>query len=308
MRDWTCADIPPQAGRLAVVTGGSGGLGFEIALALARAGTDVILAGRDGAKARAALAKIRPLAPAAVVRFEKLDLADLDSVADFATRIAALKYPVDLLVNNAGMVTTGTRRLTVNGFEMQLGANYLGHFALTGRLLPLLRQSRAPRIVQLSSLAHRQGSIDFEDLQLERGYSQWRAYCQSKLAMLMFALELQRRSDARGWRLRSTASHPGYVRTELTANDPMARYRLSTNGFMFLPLLSQSADAGALPTLYAATAPDARPGGYYGSTGRFEMVGPPGPAVIDKKARDLVTARRLWEVSEELTGVTWPVG
>ncbi|MGA2219378.1 MAG: SDR family oxidoreductase [Terracidiphilus sp.] len=308
MRDWTCANIPPQAGRQAVVTGGSSGLGLEIALALARAGSDVILAGRDGAKGRAALARIRPLAPAAVVQFEKLDLADLTSVADFAARIAARKYPIDLLVNNAGMMTAGARQVTVDGFEMQLGANYLGHFALTCRLLPLLRTGQRPRVVQLSSLAHRQGSIDFEDLQLERGYSPWKAYCQSKLAMLMFALDLQRRSATYGWRLLSAASHPGYVRTGLAAKSPVTRYRMATQGLMFLPLLSQSAEEGALPTLYAATSRDALPGGYYGSTGRFEMVGPPGLAVIGEKARDAGAARRLWEVSEELTGVKWPVG
>jgi NAD(P)-dependent dehydrogenase (short-subunit alcohol dehydrogenase family) len=306
MRDWTCADIPPQTGRQAVVTGGSSGLGLEIALALARAGTDVVLAGRDGAKGRAALARIRPLAPAAVVRFERLDLSDQTSVADFAARMVARNYPIDLLVNNAGMMTAGARQETVDGFEMQLGANYLGHFALTGQLLPLLRKSQRPRVVQLSSLAHRQGSIDFEDLQLERGYSPWKAYCQSKLAMLMFALELQRRSDTHGWRLLSAASHPGYVQTDLSARTPVGRYRMATRGLMFLPLLSQTAEEGALPTLYAATSPDALPGGYYGSTGRFEMVGPPGPAVIGEKARDAEMARRLWEVSEELTGVTWP--
>ncbi|MGA2852388.1 MAG: SDR family oxidoreductase [Terracidiphilus sp.] len=304
MREWTCADIPPQQGRQAVVTGGSSGLGYEIALGLARAGTDVILAGRDGAKARAALAKIRAQAPAAVVRFEKLDLANLKSIADFATRIAVQNYPIDLLVNNAGMMTEGARGVTVDGFEMQMGTNYLGHFALTGRLLPLLRLSRQPRLVQMSSLAQRQGSIDFEDFQLERKYSPWKAYCQSKLAMLMFAMELQRRSDTEGWRLLSAAAHPGYVRTGSMAKTPSARYRMATMGFM-LPLLSQSAAEGALPALYAATSTHAMPGGYYGSTGRFEMVGPPGPVVIGEKARNAAMARRLWEVSEELTGVKW---
>lgn len=308
MQEWTCADIPQQSGRQAVVTGGSGGLGFEIALALARAGTDVILAGRDGAKARGALARIRPLAPDALVRFEQLDLADLRSVADFAARMAAPKHPIDLLVNNAGMMASGARRITVDGFEMQLGTNYLGHFALTGQLLSLLRQGRKPRVVQLSSLAHRQGSIDFDDLQLAHGYSPWKGYCQSKLAMLMFALELQRRSDTQGWKLLSAASHPGYVRTQLAAKAPVARYRMATRGLMFLPLLSQPAEVGALPTLFAATSPMAMPGGYYGATGRYEMVGPPGPAVIGEKARDAEMARRLWEASEELTGVRWPAG
>jgi NAD(P)-dependent dehydrogenase (short-subunit alcohol dehydrogenase family) len=289
------------------VTGGSSGLGFEIALGLARAGTDVILAGRDGAKARAALGKIRSLAPAAVVRFEKLDLADLVSVACFAKRMCAANYPIDLLVNNAGTMAMGARRVTVDGFEMQMGTNYLGHFALTARLLPLLRMSRYPRLVQVSSLAQRQGSIDFEDFQLERKYSPWKAYCQSKLSMLMFAMELQRRSDTHGWRLLSAAAHPGYVRTGSIAKAPAAGYRMAKMGFMFLPLLSQSAAEGALPTLYAATSPDAMPGGYYGSTGRFEMVGPPGPVVFGEKARDAAVARRLWEVSEELTRVNWPV-
>jgi len=306
-REWTCADIPPQAGRQAVITGGSSGLGYEIALGLARAGTDVILAGRDGSKARAALAMIRSLAPAAVVRFEKLDLADLGSVADFARRLIALNYPIDLLVNSAGVMAAGARRVTVDGFEMQMGTNYLGHFALAGRLLPLLRLSRRARLVQVSSLAQRQGSIDFEDFQLERKYSPWKAYCQSKLSMLMFAMELQRRSDARGWRLFSTAAHPGYVRLESMAKAPAGWSRMAKMGLMFAPLLSQSAEEGALPALYAATSPNAMPGGYYGATGRFEMVGPPGPVVIGEKARDAETARRLWEVSEELTGVKWPV-
>jgi len=287
------------------VTGGSSGLGFEIALGLARAGTDVILAGRDGAKARAALGKIRSLAPAAVVRFEKLDLADLVSVACFAKRMCAANYPIDLLVNNAGTMAMGARRVTVDGFEMQMGTNYLGHFALTARLLPLLRMSRYPRLVQVSSLAQRQGSIDFEDFQLERKYSPWKAYCQSKLSMLMFAMELQRRSDTHGWRLLSAAAHPGYVRTGSIAKAPAAGYRMAKMGFMFLPLLSQSAAEGALPTLYAATSPDAMPGGYYGSTGRFEMVGPPGPVVIGERARNAAMARKLWEISEELTGVKW---
>jgi NAD(P)-dependent dehydrogenase (short-subunit alcohol dehydrogenase family) len=240
------------------------------------------------------------------VRFEKLDLADLKSVADFARRIVAQNYPIDLLVNNAGMMAEGARRVTVDGFEMQMGTNYLGHFALTGRLLPVLRMSRKPRLVQVSSLAQRQGSIDFEDFQLERQYSPWKAFCQSKLSMLMFAMELQKRSDAGGWRLLSAAAHPGYVPTGSMANAPTARYRIAKMGLMFLPLLSQSAEDGALPVLYAATSPDALPGGYYGSTGRFEMVGPPGPVVIGDKARDAAMARRLWEVSEELTGVRWP--
>jgi NAD(P)-dependent dehydrogenase (short-subunit alcohol dehydrogenase family) len=308
MHPWTADDIPPQTGRLAVVTGGSDGLGYEIALALARAGSDVILAGRDGAKARAALGRIRSLAPLAVVRFERLDLSNLASVADFSVRLAAMGVSVDLLVNNAGVMASGKRQVTADGFEMQLGSNYLGHFALTARLLPLLRRSGQARVVQLSSLAHRHGSIHFDDLQLEHQYKPLRAYCQSKLAMLMFALELQRRSDRHGWGLMSTAAHPGYPRTGMMTRGPAARNWLSRAALILRPFLSQPAAAGALPALFAATAKEVRPGWYYGPTGIFEMKGPAGWAAIDEKARDPHAARRLWEASEKLTGVRWPQG
>jgi NAD(P)-dependent dehydrogenase (short-subunit alcohol dehydrogenase family) len=283
-------------------------LGFEIALGLARAGTDVILAGRNGARAREALGTIRRLAPGVLVRFEKLDLADLSSVSDFAARLIATDYPIDLLVNNAGVMAPGARQITVDGFEWHLGTNYLGHFALTSRLLPLLRRSRQARVVHLSSLAHREGSIHFDDLQLKRGYKPWRGYGQSKLAMLMFALELQRRSDAQGWGLLSMAAHPGYVRTDRKAHRMGVRKWISRTGFLLRPFLSHSAAAGALPALFAATAHGARPGWYYGPTGMFEMKGPAGWASIDERARDTQVGRRLWEASVDLTGAQWPVG
>jgi NAD(P)-dependent dehydrogenase (short-subunit alcohol dehydrogenase family) len=308
MRDWTAADIPKQAGRQAVVTGGSGGLGFEIALALAQAGTDVVLAGRDRVLARAALAEIRPLAPGVLVRFESLDLANLASVADFAERLIARNYPIDILVNNAGLRSMGERRLTVDGFEVHLGTNYLGHFALTARLLPLLRRSRHARVVQVSSLAHRQGRIDFDDLHLERGYKPGRAYSQSKLAKLIFALELQRRSNAQGWGLRSAAAHPGNPCNERPGKSLGYKGEIPGVGRILRPFLSHSAAEGALPALFAVTSPEAQPGGFYGPSGRFEMAGAPGPARVDEKAQDLAVARKLWEISEELTSIKWPRG
>jgi NAD(P)-dependent dehydrogenase (short-subunit alcohol dehydrogenase family) len=318
VHNWTAAEIPTQTGTQAVVTGGGSGLGYETALALARAGGDVILAGPDCAAAREALDAIRLAAPSVLVRFEKLDLTSLTSVADFAARLVARNCPIDLLVNNAGIAETAERRVTADGFEMQLGANYLGHYALTARLLPLLRRSRRPRVVQVSSLRNRQGSIHFDDLQMKRGYHARTAHSQSKLAMLMFALELQRRSDAQGWKLLSAAAHPGHlhpgyartgdVRNGSTGSESTSKRSISVGlKERRHPLVvGQSASDGALPTLFAATAAVARQGGYYGPSGRFELAGPPGPARIGEKARDLHASWKLWEISEKLTGVRWP--
>jgi NAD(P)-dependent dehydrogenase (short-subunit alcohol dehydrogenase family) len=305
MPEWTLSDIPSQTGRLAVVTGATGGLGYETALGLAAAGGEVILAGRNPAKGRDALKRILEASPAAKVRFEELDLASLASVTAFAERALVKEQPIDLLVNNAGVMSLPTLGKTVDGFEMQLGTNYLGHYALTARLLPLLRRGRQPRVVNLSSLVHRQGSINFDDLQSERRYSPWRAYAQSKIAMLMFAFELQRRSDAGGWGLMSNAAHPGYARTDLIANGPGHMGILTKLNLLVQPLISHSAAAGALPTLLAATSPDARANGYYGPDGFYEMKGSPTKSFVAKQAKDAVVAARLWDVSEKLTGVTW---
>jgi NAD(P)-dependent dehydrogenase (short-subunit alcohol dehydrogenase family) len=309
MATWTAKDLPPQAGRLAVVTG-TGGIGYETALVLAQHGGEVILAGRNEEKGRDAARKILALAPEARVRFDLLDLANLASITAFANRLVTENRPVDLLVNNAGVMTPPSRRATVDGFELQFGTNYLGHFALTAQLLPLLQRGRAPRVVEVSSGAHRLGgAIHFDDLQWERSYRPWPAYAQSKLAMLMFALELQRRSDAAGWGLMSNAAHPGYARTELIANGPGADALMTKIGNVLLrPFLSQSAADGALPVLLAATSPKAKAGGYYGPTGPFELIGAPGSAVIGAHAKDLVVAKRLWEISENLTGARWQVG
>jgi NAD(P)-dependent dehydrogenase (short-subunit alcohol dehydrogenase family) len=305
MTDWSTADIPPLNGRTAVITGATGGLGYETALALAGAGANVVLTGRNEAKGRDALQNIRRQFPNAAIAYETLDLANLASVAEFASRYAAAHTSLDLLVNNAGVMALPQRQLTSDGFEMQLGTNYLGHYALTAHLLPLLRQGHQPRVVNLSSLAHRSGAINFGDLQSAKSYSSWKAYCQSKLAMLMFALELQRRSDAAGWGLMSNAAHPGFARTDLIANGPGANSLMSQLGRFVQPLISQSAAEGALPTLFAATSPDAKAGGYYGPNGFYEMKGPPVPAKIMPQAKDAAAGTRLWDVSATLTGVSF---
>jgi NAD(P)-dependent dehydrogenase (short-subunit alcohol dehydrogenase family) len=304
MAPWTIADIPSQTGRSAVVTG-TGGLGFETALALARAEAEVILAGRNADRGAYSVARIKAQVPEANIRFAELDLASLASVAAFAKRMAAEHGSLDLLVNNAGVMMPPRRRTTADGFELQFGTNYLGHFALTGRLLPLLRAARAPRIVEVSSIAHRRASMDFQDLQAEKRYRPWAAYGQSKLAMLIFALELQRRSDAGGWGLMSLAAHPGIAHTDLFSNGPgLGEVRKRMFGLV-LPLISQSAARGALPLLFAATAPQAAAGGYYGPDGFREMKGGPVRARIMPQATDKAAAARLWQMSEALTGVTF---
>ncbi|WP_213740203.1 SDR family oxidoreductase [Bradyrhizobium sp. dw_411] len=305
MADWSTADIPPLNGKTAVITGATGGLGYETALALAGAGANVVLTGRNETKGRHALQAIRSQFPNAEIAYDTIDLASLASVAEFASRYAAAHTSLDLLVNNAGVMALPQRQVTSDGFEMQLGTNYLGHYALTAHLLPLLRQGRQPRVVNLSSLAHRSGAINFGDLQSAKSYSSWKAYCQSKLAMLMFALELQRRSDAGGWGLMSNAAHPGYARTELIANGPGASGLLWQLSKSLQPLMSQSAAEGALPTLFAATSPDAKPAGYYGPNWFYELKGPPVPAKIMPQAKDAASAARLWDVSAALTGVSF---
>ncbi len=289
-----------------MVTGATSGLGFETAIALAQAGADVIVAGRNESQGRWAVGKIRPLAPTSLVRFERLDLADASVVADFAGRIERLERPLDLLINNAGVMALPQRQVSVDGYEMQLASNYLGHFALTGRLLHLLRRGREPRVVQVSSISHRIATIDLDDLHGQRRYRPLKAYSQSKLAMLMFAIELQRRSDAGKWRLMSVAAHPGYAHTSLFEKGPggsSLTHRLHQGLSRWF---GHSAASGALSILYAATAPKARPGEYYGPQGLFELAGPTGVAHVAKHALDRGIAQRLWQVSEELTGIEWP--
>jgi NAD(P)-dependent dehydrogenase (short-subunit alcohol dehydrogenase family) len=306
MSTWTTADIPSQAGKRALVTGATGGLGYETSLELARAGAEVILTGRSDAKGRTALERIRREVPAAQIRFEPIDLASLASISRATKRLLEEDLAIDVLVNNAGVMMLPKHEKTADGFERQFGTNYLGHFALTAQLLALLQKSAAPRVVNLSSIAHRRGKIAFDNLQGERAYKAWPAYEQSKLAMLVFALELQRRSDANGWRLMSNAAHPGFARTDLIANGPGDTGVLALVSRAMKPFLSHSAAAGALPTLLAATSPDARPAAYYGPKGFQEMMGAPAEARIYPQARDTAVAAKLWDASVKLTGVSWP--
>lgn len=306
MNPWSIADIPPQSGKLAVITGATGGLGYETALVLANAGAEVLVTGRNGEKGRVAIERIKRAVPSAKVRFEMLDLASLASVRAFAAKMVANGQPLDLLINNAGVMDLPTRRLTEDGFEMQFGTNHLSHFALTGLLLPLLRRAEAPRVVNVSSLAHRGGKIDFDNLQAERKYRSWPAYQQSKLANLLFTFELQRRSDAFGWGLISNAAHPGYARTDLIPNGPGSGGVKGLGARLLGFFMSHSAAAGALPTLFAATSPEAAPAGYYGPNGFYELKGQVAPAKIFPQAKDEAVARKLWEASERLTAVKWP--
>jgi len=299
----TVLDMPSQKGRAAVVTG-TGGLGYEDALALARAGSEVIIAGRNAQKGAAAIAKIQAHVPTAKIRFEQVDLANLKSIKNFGTRLREQLSSLDLLINNAAVMTPPKRQETSDGFELQFGTNYLGHFALTAELLPLLHQGNKARVVTLSSIASRQGKINFNDLQSKQSYKTMQAYSQSKLACLMFAFELQRRSEAEGWGITSIAAHPGISRTDLLHNAPG---RWSIRGLMrtCLWFLFQPASQGALPTLFAATSPKAKPGAYYGPDKLYEMRGMPAEAAIPKQALDFVNNSRLWEISECLTETTF---
>jgi len=298
----TQAEIPSQLGKTAVVTGSTGGLGYETVLVLAKTGAEIILTGRDDRKGQLALEKISREVVGARIFYEHLDLASLASIADFAQRMQ-VRQSLDLLINNAGVMALPRRQTTADGFEMQFGTNYLGHFALTARLMPLLRCASGPRVVSVSSLAHRTGSIDFGDLQGTRLYSPWKAYGQSKLACLIFALELQRRSDVAGWNLTSDAAHPGFSRTNLFASGPGGLLSVATD--FAAPFFGHSAADGARPILFAATSPQAKPGAYYGPGGFGELRGAPAPALIMPKARDAATAARLWDVSEKLTGTSF---
>lgn len=301
MAAWTAHDIPSQTGRTAVITG-TGGLGLQDALALARAGADVVIAGRSALKGYDAVERIRREAPGARIRFEECDLASLDSIELFANRLDNSTGSLDLLINNAAVMTPPRRATTADGFELQFGTNYLGHFALTARLLPLLRNGRQPRVVSLSSVAARNGAIRFDDLQSRRDYKPMAAYAQSKLACLMFALELQRRSDAGQWGIASIAAHPGIARTDLLPNGAGA-WSGAAMARSLLWFLFQPAAQGALPTLFAATASAAQGGAYYGPDRLGETRGHPAPARIPVAALDTMNAARLWRESERLADI-----
>jgi NAD(P)-dependent dehydrogenase (short-subunit alcohol dehydrogenase family) len=303
--------IPDLHGKLAVVTGANSGLGFGLTGRLARAGADVILAVRNEQKGAEAAARIREQTPEAALSIRHLDLASLSSVAGFGEELVREGRPVDILLNNAGLMMPPARDETEDGFELQFGTNHLGHFALTAHLLPLLHAAGTSRVVSLSSLIARAGRLDFDDLQSLR-YRPHRAYGLSKLATLMFARELNRRSVSGGWGLRSVAAHPGSTVTNLqiagpTHNGAPARVFLAVNEASHrIGWLWQQIDQGILPALFAATSPAAAGGGYYGPGGFGELTGAPAPARLPPRSLNETDARRLWSISEELTGVSYP--
>ena len=296
---WTDQEIADQSGRIALVTGANSGIGFEAARVLAEKGATVILACRDESRGTEAVTRIEALKPKGTVRFEALDLASLQSVTDFAGRMAESLPEIDLLINNAGVMIPPFAR-TEESFELQFGVNHLGHFALTAQLLPHLKPEAGSRVVVLSSVASRMGTIDYDDPNHEhKPYKAWPAYCQSKLANLVFAEHLEEKLNAAGSPIHCVAAHPGWTNTDLQRNWSAAR--------LFGKLCAMPAPQGALPTLYAATAPDARGGCFYGPDGWFEARGyPVGVKKQNRTNREAFTAankERLWSMSEEMTGL-----
>ncbi|MFJ6819692.1 SDR family oxidoreductase [Streptomyces niveus] len=303
-------NVPDQTGKYAVVTGANSGTGKEAARRLADAGAHVVMAVRTVAKGERARDEILARHPHAQLDVRRVDLADLASVEEFADGLVADGTPLDLLVNNAGVMAPPSRLETHDGFELQMGSNFLGPFALTVRLLPLLLAAPSPRVATMSSGVANYGRIDFADLQWQRRrYSANRSYAQSKLADLILTRELARIAAERGWPLLSTGAHPGYTRTNLqTAGASLGTGRMTlTRLFTKIDILpSQGVEQGTEPLLYAATSPDAGPADYYGPGGRFGLVGPTAPARTTRRAQDAAVNSRLWAESERLTGVALP--
>jgi NAD(P)-dependent dehydrogenase (short-subunit alcohol dehydrogenase family) len=291
---WTAENIPDQSGKTVIVTGANSGIGFEATAALVRKDAKVIMACRSLEKGQAAAAKIQDQYLKGEVILKQLDLADLNSVARFADDFLAEHEQLNILINNAGVMAIPYRQ-TADGFEMQFGTNHLGHFALTGKLLPILQKTPDSRVVTVSSYAHILGRINFDNLNSEKSYQKWLAYGQSKLANILFAYELQRLSSQHGDRPISIAVHPGYAATNLQKSSSFFSF---TNNFM-----AQSQEMGALPTLYAATHPNIQGGEYIGPDGFLAQRGYPRLARSSRRSYDLETARRLWEISEEMSGV-----
>ena len=315
-KQWTAADIPSQKGRRALITGGNSGIGYMAALKLARKDATVLLASRDEARGKAAVGRLLSEAPGANVELVILDLASLASVKEVAANEVSKGLGLDLLINNAGVMTPPKRLETKDGFELQFGTNVLGHFALTGLLMPALErvgakatsEAERPRVVTIASIAHKRGQIRFDDLQWKQTYSPMGAYQQSKLGDLMFALELERRLAARDSSVMSLAAHPGVSQTNLFLTGAYGGAELAVRKVIgeVIGWLLNTDSEGALPTLYAATAPGAVAGGYYGPQGFQEMRGEHvGEAKIAPQAKDGAASAKLWEVCEQLTGVRY---
>lgn len=301
-KNWTVADIPNQAGKRAVVTGANSGLGFQTARALARSGAEVVMACRSIERGETALGRIKAELPTARVAVRQLDTSSTASVKKFAAELVAEGAPLDILVNNAGIMALPRRGVSEDGWELQLATNYLGHYSLTGLLLPVLLRARSPRVISISSNAHKRGKFYWGDIQMESNYSDWGSYQQSKLAMLVYARELQRQNDLHGGTMVSVAAHPGLSTTGINRDTTgMAKIMIP----IIFRLLGQNDAEGALPQLHAATAPDVQPGGYYGPSGWQEFKGAPAPAQVAKQAEDAAAGPRLWSLSEKITGVVY---
>jgi NAD(P)-dependent dehydrogenase (short-subunit alcohol dehydrogenase family) len=305
MTAWTPSNLPDQTGHTVVVTGASSGIGAEAAEILAGNGAHVVLAVRDLTRGNAVRDRILARDPGAHVRVARLDVADLASVRAFAAAMVETLPKVDVLLNNAGLGMQPVRAITVDGFERQFGTNHLGHFALTGLLMPALLRAATPRVVSIASIVHRQGRIDFDDLQHERRYKGGEAYSQSKLANLLFAFELDRRARAARSRLISVAAHPGVASTGFMAATQMPGAIQALAG-MAIRVFGHDTAHGALPSLYAAAMPDVQGGQYWGPDGFMEIRGAPALAKASANALDRAAAARLWAESERLTGVTYP--
>jgi len=303
---WTASDIPSQVSKTIIITGANSGIGYEAALQLAAKGAQVVLACRDQAKGRNAVKAIKAVYPSAAVRLMELDLSDLKSIRRCADAVRSEYAVLNGLCNNAGIMAI-PYRTTADGFEMQLGTNHLGHFALTGLLLEPLLAKPGARVVNVSSNAHKFGAMRWDDLQWQQGYRKWSAYGQSKLANLLFTYELQRRLSAARATAISVACHPGYAATNLQAAGPRMQGAWIAEAFMELGnrLFSQSASMGALPTLFAATAPEVQGGDYIGPDGLAEQWGHPTKVQSNARSHDAEAQRRLWDISEELTGVRY---
>jgi NAD(P)-dependent dehydrogenase (short-subunit alcohol dehydrogenase family) len=303
--------VPDLSGKRAVVTGASDGIGLGLATRLAAAGAEVLLPVRNPRKGEAATTTIRQRNPNANVSLRALDLSSLDSVAALGEALREEGHPIHILINNAGVMTPPNRQTTADGFELQFGTNHLGHFALVGHLLPLLRAGRA-RVTSQISVAANRNSINWDDLNWERSYDGMRAYSQSKIAFGLFGLELDRRSQANGWGITSNLSHPGIAPTSLLAARPEVGRNEDTTGVRMIRALSArgilvgTVQTAQLPALYAATSPDAESGGFYGPRGLGHMGGPPGEQKLFSRLRSTEDAQRIWQVSEELVNVrTW---
>ena len=302
---WTAAQMPSQAGKTMLVTGANSGIGYQAALEFARHGAYVLLGCRNQAKGEAALRRLQQEAPGAKAEVVALDVASLASVRAFATAFSSSGAPLHVLVNNAGVMARGERQLTEDGFERQFATNHLGHFALTGLLLPALERAGESRVVTVASLAHRNGKIDWNNLQSERSYVPWDAYNSSKLANILFARELDRRARNAGMALLSAAAHPGIARTSIFENGPGTDNLKAKIVRLLAPVMTQDDIMGALPTEYAATAAEVRGGEYIGPGGIGEFRGYPKVVQPRPQALDQATGERLWQESERLTGVSY---